>query len=211
MIQIAIDGACRENGKPTCRSCGGVFITDTAASDTKTFTVVEDASSNQRGELLALRRALQYIAELDEESVIIVTDSEYVFNIITKGWYKSWRNNSWLTSQGEPVKNLDLIESIVDIYESLSTEVMFYHIKGHVIPIGPVTARKMLEADSTGAELYIHCMHKFDVCEHVKQKEIEHVQELSERNNLFRLQHSTLRRFVAMNCAVDAVASNGLK
>ena len=62
MLLISIDGACRRNGKPDCVSAGGVFIQQFDSKlnlqQTSILSNYETASTNQRGELLALLTAL---------------------------------------------------------------------------------------------------------------------------------------------------------
>lgn len=89
MLVIAIDGACRRNGKPDCIASGGVFIEQYTIEGnernlvgTKILSNYEIQSTNQRGELLALITALDYVWSA-KQSTQIVTDSEYIFNAMT--------------------------------------------------------------------------------------------------------------------------------
>ena len=164
MLTISIDGACRRNGKPSCVSSGGVFIMH-PSGEMETHAVYEHGSTNQRGELFALLTALEYLANANVEACII-TDSEYIFNAMTKQWYVNWPYNNWLTAAGEPVKNSDIWKKIGSV--ELNEPVHFYHIKGHCIPFGKVTATKMLDADHTGASLRKLVEDKFDACRTTK-------------------------------------------
>ena len=86
MLRIAIDGACRRNGKPDCISAGGVYVQRLDEGSIVCHSIAaisESESTNQRGELLALDRALTYIYNFGEEAIVI-TDSEYIFNAMTK-------------------------------------------------------------------------------------------------------------------------------
>lgn len=214
MLVISIDGACRRNGKPDCVSAGGVFIQhyDGALGlmQTKALSNYETESTNQRGELLALLTALDYIWSAKQETQII-TDSEYLFNAMTRGWHRSWRHNGWVTAAGEPVKNRDLWQAIHQAYikcEEAGIDIHFFHIKGHCIPFGKVTANALLTKDPTGGRLLLEVLHKYDVvCETTKKPNLEHANELSERNNGFKLVPSTLRRFVVANVMADAIAT----
>ena len=210
-IVMAIDGACRNNGKPECKSGSGVAIlTDLFNNSCTCLMDSECNSTNQRGEMKALLSALNWLKEhaLDCDQVQIVTDSEYLFNTMTKSWYISWQNNGWITKSGTEVANKDLWEQIVDTYELLERlDITFYHIKGHVIPIGEVTSLKLLADDKTGSALYQHCLDKYYTLIESKADKIEKAQELSERNNGFRLPGDTFARFVALNCFADVVAN----
>lgn len=204
MLRIAIDGACRRNGKPDCVSAGGIFVQkykDGVVTETFTKSMPEEYSTNQRGELLALILALETTGA---EEAQIITDSEYIFNAMTKKWYMSWAANDWKTSSGDTAKNSDLWRRIAD-YNTYN--ITFYHIKGHCIPFGSVTANNLLLADSSGRELFLELCKKFDTVAPTKQTIFKNAQELSLRNNGFYLDAKTFKEFVAMNHAADIIAN----
>ena len=128
MLIISIDGACRRNGQPSCIASGGVYIqqVDTVGNlmDSTTRAVHEKRSTNQRGEMLALLYALEYIATATQEAQVI-TDSEYLFNAMTKNWVDSWANKGWITASGEPVKNVDIWREIYRIYKLCKEDTHF--------------------------------------------------------------------------------------
>lgn len=210
MLIISIDGACRRNGQPSCIASGGVYIqqVDTIGNlmDSTTRAVHEKHSTNQRGEMLALLYALEYIATATQEAQVI-TDSEYLFNAMTKNWVDSWANKGWITASGEPVKNVDIWREIYRIYKLCKEDIHFYHIKGHCIPFGKVTADNLLARDPTGLALFKQVELKYDEVAPTKAKNLEAAQGLSERNNGFRLTDEILKRFVVMNTVADAVAT----
>ena len=120
MLLISIDGACRRNGKPNCIAAGGIFIqqfdSDLKLQQTSILSNYEMASTNQRGELLALLTALDHIWAA-KQSTQIVTDSEYLFNAMTKEWFVGWESRGWKTAMYEPVKNSDISKSIKQVYD----------------------------------------------------------------------------------------------
>lgn len=209
---IAIDGACRRNGKPDCTASGGVFIKhldDDYCVATKVLSAYEYNSTNQRGELLALLKALEYIYSADMEACV-VTDSEYIFNAMTKKWYDSWRNNNWCTRAGDPAKNVDIWREIAhaaDKCERAEIEVHYYHVKGHCIPFGRVTADTALDKDSTGYSLYNMVQTRYDTLAPTKQKVFDAAKELSERNNGFVPHDSVFKKWVIANVVADAIAT----
>lgn len=213
MLLIAIDGACRRNGKPDCISAGGVFIQhykmDKCVS-TNTLASYEMHSTNQRGEMHALIQALEYVFEHKEDAQI-VTDSEYLFNAMKKDWLSNWFNKGWITATGDPVKNKDLWEKIHDaLYKCIGAniEVLFYHIKGHVIPFGKVTANTLLTKDPSGLKLLNEVAAKYlNVCDTTKKENIEKANRLSLKNNEFMLPKDKLCKFIVANTVVDAVAT----
>ena len=213
MLVIAIDGACRRNGKPDCISAGGVFVQqfneEGLVVDTHVRSTYELNSTNQRGEMLALIDALDYAYSKCTDAQII-TDSEYLFNTMTKDWITNWCNKGWITATGEPVKNKDLWEKVYYAQRRCSDaglEVMFYHIKGHVIPFGKVTANTLLSKDETGRKLLEEVYTKFFTLINKKKDEIEKANKLSIKNNGFALPKEELCKFIAANVVVDAVAT----
>src|SRR5690349_13772077 len=110
---IAIDGACRRNGKSTCLTAGAAFIVGPEFNTLK--LIHEKGSTSQRGEMLALLTGLSYGYDISNEHVYLITDSEYIYNTISKGWINNWERKGWITSSGEPVKNQDLWKKISPI------------------------------------------------------------------------------------------------
>jgi ribonuclease HI len=210
---MAIDGACRRNGKPDCVASGAVFIEEVSEGcryETKTLSAYEVGSTNQRGELLALRTALSH-AFSTNKSAQIITDSEYIFNAMTKEWHVGWAGRDWLTASFEPVKNSDLWKDIQRIYNSCidkDLEIDFYHIKGHCIPFGKVTANGLLSIDPTGETLLREMYDKYDTVAYTTRLEtLKAANELSLKNNGFLLTDDILRHFVVINAMADAIAT----
>jgi len=214
MIAIAIDGACRRNGKPNCISTSSMFVlhfnSDSSIEKTLYNVFMENKSSNQRGELLALLSAIEY-AFIVDESVQLITDSEYLFNALTKEWYKNWINKGWVTARGTAVKNRDIWENIVEalkLCEENNIEIIPYYIKGHLASFGKVTALNLLRQDNTGYKLYKAVKEKIEAKE-FKPEIIEMVNDLSFKNNGFVLVGKLFRHFVTLNVVADTLASLG--
>lgn len=211
-LHIAIDGACRRNGKPDCVSAGGALVLHFDGNKvikSTTLSNYEIGSTNQRGELLALLAALDYVWEAKLPAHII-TDSEYIFNTITKEWNKSWAAKGWTTAAGDPVKNKDIWLEISNAQrrcEDEGIEFVIYHIKGHCIPFGKVTAQTLLNTDSTGHSLLKAALAKYDSSIDKKRQTLDAALELSMKNNGFELTPQVLRRFVVTNVVADAVAT----
>lgn len=214
-LRIAIDGACRRNGKPDCTASGGVFIMGIDDSgDIAGYAVkstYEYGSTNQRGELSALLKALSVIYQRKCEAQII-TDSEYLFNAMTKPWYKNWQSNGWMTRDASPVKNSDLWMKIADYANALErdgVEVTYYHVKGHCIPFGTVTANDLLKRDPSGQELYKCVRQQFDKFAPRKVDILKHATALCVKNNGFALDIDSpiLKDWVTANVVADAIAT----
>lgn len=213
MLMISIDGACRRNGKPDCTASGGVFIQQFDENRRRVATAVLSAyeynSTNQRGELLALLKALEYAYSADMEAVV-VTDSEYIFNAMTKAWYVNWMHNDWRTRSGDPVKNKDIWLEIAQVCRRLCNadiEVVFYHVKGHCIPFGRVTADNALDRDSSGAWLHSLVQARYDGVAPTKHTVFDAALKLSERNNGFAPGPNIFKEWVTANVVADAIAT----
>ena len=212
MLVISIDGACRRNGKPNCVSAGGVFIMHYNNTLELTHTALKSnyelESTNQRGEMLALLTAIDYVYD-SKQSAQVITDSEYLFNTMTKNWVGNWANKGWITSTGEPVKNKDIWLQIKHAHDRCvadGIELIFYHVKGHTIPFGKVTAQRLLAQDSSGAALYEAVKQKYHEVKYTKDV-FGKVADLSYKNNGFAPTEDILERFVVTNIVADAVAT----
>lgn len=211
---IAIDGACRRNGKPDCTAAGGVFVQvlrDGKCISSKVLTDFEYGSTSQRGELMALIKALEFTLASGIETMLL-TDSEYLFNALTKQWYVAWRNNGWLNKTGGPTKNVDMwkrIAGILDDCTEFGIELIYYHIKGHCIPFGKVGANNALDKDPSGALLHSLVKDRFDEVKHAKKCVFEAANTLSMKNNgfAFELHDQTLKEWITSNVVADAIAT----
>jgi len=88
-----------------------------------------DASTtNQRMEMTAVLRAL---TSLDNDPLVIISDSQYVVQCFHKEWHIKWRRNGWRNSKREPVANQDLWEPLVEEVERRGEHLMFRWVKGH--------------------------------------------------------------------------------
>ncbi|GME97141.1 unnamed protein product [Ambrosiozyma monospora] len=78
------------------------------------------------------------IADSSNKKYTIATDSKYSIDCVTK-WADSWKKNGWKNSQGKPVQNKEVIQSILEKKDRLNQiyknnnwgEVEFKHVKGH--------------------------------------------------------------------------------
>lgn len=107
-VHVWTDGACSNNGMGDSRGGYGVYF---GVNDSRNCCgpLPDDgrAHTNQRAELLAIKCALE-IVENDDRPVVIHTDSKYSMQCMTE-WLPVWEENGFVKSNGEPVKNLDLI------------------------------------------------------------------------------------------------------
>lgn len=156
---IATDGACKRNGDPTCASIGVAWVLDDDKMQFK--ATFESESTSQRGELNGLLQALIFAEEnMDaDDSLSIITDSEYLFNTIEKDWVHRWARQNWVGATG-PVKNQDLWEQILMLLDSdkLMDNVFMQWTKGHLISYTPANVRRAMRDDPSGLELYTRIM-----------------------------------------------------
>ncbi|MEM6489275.1 MAG: ribonuclease HI [Pseudomonadota bacterium] len=99
------DGACSGNPGP---GGWGVVLQAVRGGDVvreRTLSGGEDATTNNRMELMA---AIQALETLDRPATItVVSDSTYLRDGIT-GWIHGWKRNGWKTAAKKPVKNAEL-------------------------------------------------------------------------------------------------------
>ena len=156
---ISIDGACKRNGDPTCSSSGVAWI-QTEEGNYLYKSKFETCSTSQRGELNGLLEALRYavgFADLHED-IIIITDSEYLYNTVTLNWVDKWHDNNWVGATG-PVKNVDMWDAAWNMLHCLNrpNERVFMQLtKGHLIHYTPGLVNRAMISDSTGLELYMN-------------------------------------------------------
>jgi ribonuclease HI len=126
---IYTDGACTGNPGP-----GGwavvVYFNDGSVHE------MGDASrhtTNNKMEMQAAIAALQFLeASGQTEPITLYTDSEYLINCVTK-WVKGWKKKGWKKSDGNPVQNQDLLETLDELNSRL---VKWQHVRGHSGNIG---------------------------------------------------------------------------
>lgn len=208
MMFMAIDGAIRNMGKPNCVSVGAVFMRNDQ-DFVDNAVVYEKDSTSQRGEMQALELALLIALKGGDKNLYILTDSEYLFNTVNKEWYKNWRRKGWVTAKDEQVKNRDIWERIaglMDRIEDEDYEFVMYHIKGHLVSIGKVTAAKSLDKDELGIDLYKIAEDKFIEQSLRYEDKRNRALELFERNHGFKIPEHVFKRFVLMNTTVDMIA-----
>ncbi|MFV8402437.1 RNase H family protein [Dermabacter hominis] len=86
--------------------------------------------TNNIGELTAVRELLSQSREagLAGEDLVILCDSQYVINSVTK-WMPGWKKKGWKKKDGKPVLNVELMQAIDR--EMQGRSVHFEWVKGH--------------------------------------------------------------------------------
>ncbi len=121
-IEIYTDGAC--SGNP---GDGGYCAIIVNGVDEKIVSGFECNTTNNRMELLA---AIKGLSELKEATrVRLYSDSQYLVDAFNQGWLANWMRNSWKTSNGGVVKNIDLWNELFEL--TLKHKITFIKVKGH--------------------------------------------------------------------------------
>ena len=120
-IIIYTDGACRGNPGP-----GGWGALLRCGGHEKELCGGEAHTTNNRMELTAVIRALQALKRPSQ--VQIHTDSQYVQKGISE-WIHGWKRRGWLTAGRQPVKNVDLWQTLDDLAQA--HQIDWYWVKGH--------------------------------------------------------------------------------
>ena len=79
---------------------------------------------------MELTAVISALAALKEPcSVTVTTDSQYVFNSVTKGWVYGWQKKNWIKEKNTPVPNTDLWQQLLPLLKKHKVE--FNWVRGH--------------------------------------------------------------------------------
>jgi ribonuclease HI len=120
-VEIWTDGGCRPNPGP-----GGWAAILKFKGTVKELSGGEMETTNNRMELTAAAEALKALTR--PCSVVLHTDSEYLKNGITR-WHTGWVRKNWRNAAGDPVKNMDLWQRILDAAKPHRIEWLW--VRGH--------------------------------------------------------------------------------
>ena len=120
-VDIFTDGACSGNPGP-----GGWGALLRYGDTEKEICGGEDATTNNRMELLAAIRAIEALKR--PSTVRLHTDSTYLRDGITR-WIEGWKANGWKTAAKKPVKNVDLWQRLDDA--AARHDIEWRWVKGH--------------------------------------------------------------------------------
>ncbi|HEY3875596.1 MAG TPA: ribonuclease HI [Candidatus Kapabacteria bacterium] len=122
-VTIYTDGACSGNPGP---GGYGVVMID-GAGRRRELSAGFRNTTNNRMELLGVISGLEALKRPCD--VILISDSEYVINAITKGWLINWQKKGWRKADKKPVMNIDLWQRLLPKLEE--HDVKFQWTKGH--------------------------------------------------------------------------------
>ncbi len=154
---VYADGA--SSGNPGPGGWGAVIATP--AGHVEELGGADKATTNNRMELMATIRALEWIRERDAQ-VEIYTDSTYVIRGITE-WIWGWRKRGWVTAEGKDVLNVDLWKALSQVVSVHKVD--WKYVKGHSGVPGNERVDQIAVAFSKGqwVSLYSGPLLKYDI------------------------------------------------
>ena len=122
MITAAVDGSSLSNPGPA----GWAWYVDDGCWASGGWPV----ATNNRGELMALLALLRAgaAAGLADEPLMVLADSQYVINAVTK-WMPNWKRRGWRKADGKAVLNADMMMALDEAMRG--RQVKFTWVKGH--------------------------------------------------------------------------------
>lgn len=120
-VKLVTDGSCIGNPGP-----GGWAAILRYGKHSRELSGGESRTTNNRMEMTAVLKGLQTLRE--PCAVTLEIDSQYVKNGVTR-WMKKWKQNSWMTTAKQPVKNQDLWQELEAALER--HQVRWVWVKGH--------------------------------------------------------------------------------
>jgi len=121
LVEAFTDGACRGNPGP-----GGWGVLLRAGGRERTLHGGEAHTTNNRMEMTAAIRALEALRRPCK--VRLVTDSRYLIQGI-RDWLPQWKRRGWRTTDGMPVKNVDLWQRLDELAGQHQVE--WCWVRGH--------------------------------------------------------------------------------
>ena len=126
-IIVYTDGACSNNpGGP-----GGWAATLNFDDRYDVISGHDEETTNNRMELTAVVKAIQYLESKEYKNIIINSDSAYVVNGINRGWIYEWASRNWKTKQGKDVANSDLWKKLYEYCKMGSIDLIFNKVPAH--------------------------------------------------------------------------------
>ena len=122
-VEIYTDGACKGNPGP-----GGWGVLMRSGTHQRELHGGEASTTNNRMELTAVIQALSALKRPCHVSLYL--DSEYVRKGITE-WIHGWKARGWRTASREPVKNVELWQTLDRLVASGGHRIDWHWVKGH--------------------------------------------------------------------------------
>jgi ribonuclease HI len=115
-LVVWIDGACRNNGKPSAKASWGAYFGPHSRYNDCSRLASNMPQTSSRAEIEALSKALDIIQEITAEDmslqqILIVSDSEYLVRSMSE-WITRWIENGGRGSNGQPVAHFATLKGI---------------------------------------------------------------------------------------------------
>jgi len=141
IVELWTDGGCKPNPGP-----GGWAAILVFRGVERELSGFEADTTNNRMELTAAAMGLEALTRPCQ--VRVYTDSEYLKNGITR-WHQGWVRKNWRNANGDPVKNMDLWQRILDM--TRRHDVDWHWVRSHVgIPMNERADRLATDARVEG-------------------------------------------------------------
>jgi len=128
-IHIYCDGGCN----PNPGECGsGVAVYESGILSALYHGLYDVKGTNNIAELNALHQAMLIADDKTQEkkAVQILSDSMYSINAMTV-WAPSWKQKGQLDGKGKPLKNVDLIREMYDLFSQIESLINIEHVPAH--------------------------------------------------------------------------------
>ncbi|XP_050436294.1 LOW QUALITY PROTEIN: uncharacterized protein LOC126843037 [Adelges cooleyi] len=126
-VIVYTDGACSNNGKNKAMAGAGVFFCK--GHPLNMSKRVPGPQTNNNAEIYSAILAIDQVKSAGVVKVNIHTDSKFLINCVTE-WMPKWKKKGWMTSDKNPVKNKDMLESLEEKIKSMA-KVSWTHVRGH--------------------------------------------------------------------------------
>ncbi len=137
-LVLWIDGACRDNGKPSARASWGVYFGPGSRYNARGRLPPEFSQTSFRAEIEALSQALDIVRGITDgdmrlQEVRILSDSNQIVNAMTI-FMQNWILNGGRTVMGHPVAHFHRLEEIHDRLDDMTygdnggLDFKFFHI-----------------------------------------------------------------------------------
>jgi ribonuclease HI len=150
-LLIWTDGSCSSNGEAGARGGIGVYFSD-GWKDNIAERLPGLLQTNQRAELWAIKRALDFVLEQRQfTKVTILTDSNYAIGCCTL-WLAGWKSNNWHNSKKRLIDNYDIISVLDQQLEQAAAaqiQIVFQKVAGHSEDIGNCRADELARLASS--------------------------------------------------------------
>jgi ribonuclease HI len=129
-LHVFTDGSYK---KSTNKAGTGIYFGESGVS-----IKLPDGFTNNQAELIGVLYALQQIKLnmdyliKDAKSVVVISDSMYCINTVTK-WMKAWEKNNWQKANGEAILNPELIQAINTLWQSINKSKVGNNLSGKII------------------------------------------------------------------------------